>query len=612
MAGLTLAYKIEHEQKLGAFVDFTIYERQDDVGGTWLANRYPGLTCDVPIHIYTLPWCPKHDWSSFMAPGPEIRQYIRDASEKFDLVKFVRFNSKVISATWNDDVGRWDLEIQRNGEIIYDSCEVLVGAVGTQNTPFEPQIPGLSKFQGKFVHTGDWDDGLDCKDKRIAVIGNGSSGIQCFGALQKEAKSIVHYIRGPTWISMNYLAQFTKDGSNFAYSPKEKESFKDPTALLAYRQRLESLANGIFKNLVFQDTCQDVKKEFRASVEKLMKERLASHPELHGRLIPQYEPWCRRLTPGDDYLAAIQQPNAKLVDTPIESVTSTGLRTADGHTEEFDIIIAATGFVNSRVVPWTMTGLHGQTLASLWKDDVDGYLSVCAPSMPNYFSIGCGPNYTIANGSVLSSFGFVSDYVLKWARKIATEDIRSIVPRDDVIKQYNIYLQEVLRRTAWNGDCKSWYRKGRTNQYRTGITAIYPGSLMHFRSMLEEIRGEDFDIKYRSPNRFRFYGNGLTDLDMTDGADLAFYLQDTFRKENMLAPWWSSEDRNTLAGAGDRPGTTATSPQPDKQIQDGKHTSQPIVWSPVSLAPHPPGTPDHLSGNQMQAENQPSSLRDDL
>jgi cation diffusion facilitator CzcD-associated flavoprotein CzcO len=290
----------------------------------------------------------------------------------------------------------------------------------------------------------------------------------------------------------------------------------------------------IFKNLVYQETQQQLKKDFRAGIEKVMKKKLSARPDLFKRMLPNYQPWCRRLTPGDDYMVAIQQPNASLIDSPIETITPNGLRTADGQTEEVDVIVMATGFVNSRIFPWTMTGKDGKTLASLWKEDADGYLSVCAPSMPNFFTIGCGPNFTIANGSVLSSFGFTADYVLRWVCKIATEDIRSVLPRDDAVQAYNIYVQEVLRRTAWNEDCRSWYRKGRVDEYRTGITAIYPGSMMHYRSMLEELRPEDFEITYRSANRFRFYGNGLTALDMSEEPSLAFYLRDTMKLENTL------------------------------------------------------------------------------
>jgi cation diffusion facilitator CzcD-associated flavoprotein CzcO len=290
----------------------------------------------------------------------------------------------------------------------------------------------------------------------------------------------------------------------------------------------------IFKNLVFQETQQQLKKDFRAGIEKVMKQKLSARPDLFERMLPDHQPWCRRLTPGDDYMMAIQQSNAKLIDSPIEKITSTALHTANGETEEVDVIVMATGFVNSRIFPWTMTGKDGKNIASLWKEDANGYMSVCAPSMPNFFTIGCGPNFTIANGSVLSSFGFTADYVLRWVRKIATEDIKSVTPCDDAVQAYNIYIQEVLRRTAWNEDCRSWYRKGRVDEYRTGITAIYPGSMMHYRSMLEELRPEDFEITYRSANRFRFYGNGLTELDMSEDPNLAFYLAETMKLENTL------------------------------------------------------------------------------
>lgn len=402
--------------------------------------------------------------------------------------------------------------------------------------------------------TDDRDEKVNVEGKRIAVIGNGSSGIQAFGALQKQASSITHYIRSATWISLNYMSQFTRnmDGRNFscqcspiselvrpgAYSfpdtDDEKESFKDPQNLYDYRRKLESTSNGIFKNLVFDETAQEVKKGFRSSMEKVMKDRLNNNPELLKSLVPKYQPWCRRLTPGDGYLEALQEPNARLVDNPIETITATGVRTKNGEETEYDVIVAATGFVNSRVVPWKMLGRNGIPLAERFKEDADGYLSVCAPSMPNYFSIGCGPNFTIANGPVLSALGFISDYILQWARKIAEEDIHSICVKDSVVEAYNIYIQQVLRRTAWNRECESWYKKGRRDEYRTGITAIYPGSMMHFKSMLQQIRPEDFDLKYRSANMFRFYGNGLTDLDMHDNPDLSFYLEDTMKLDSIM------------------------------------------------------------------------------
>lgn len=109
-AGLTLAYKFNIEKQLGDIIDFQIYERQHDVGGTWLANKYPGLTCDVPIHIYTLPWAPKHDWTTYMASGQEIIEYIKDVKRKFQLDRWIEFNASVQQAQWDEDAGKWKLQ----------------------------------------------------------------------------------------------------------------------------------------------------------------------------------------------------------------------------------------------------------------------------------------------------------------------------------------------------------------------------------------------------------------------------------------------------------------------------------------------------------------------
>ncbi|RFU36301.1 Flavin-containing monooxygenase, partial [Scytalidium lignicola] len=510
-AGITIAYKIAHDLKLEDTIDLKIYEKQQDVGGTWLANHYPGLSCDVPIHVYTLPFNPKHDWKRFLATGPEIKEYIQETSAKFSLDKYMQFNSRVNSAVWDEASGKWQL------------------TVGSSSTPLMPTIDGIDNFKGRRVHTGDWDDSLDWKGKRVAVIGNGSSGIQAFRAMQEDASFITHFIRKPTWISMSYAHEFTPEGKNFEYSKEQIESFKDPETLFQYRKKIESYNNGLFKRLVFNETNQDSKLGFRKALEKFMSQHLHGDANLISQLQPSYQPWCRRLTPDDKYLEAIQAPNAEFVDKRIEAITDDGIRLADGSLRHYDIIVFATGFANSRTPPWTMKGRNGILLSERWKDNVDGYISVCAPDMPNYFSIGCGPNFPIANGPVLSALGFVADYILKWAVKISSEDIKSVTVNNEAVEAYNIYLQQILKRTAWNEDCDSWYKKGRADEYRTGITAIYPGSMNHFREMLNGIRGEDFDIVYNSNNRFNFVGNGLTKVDFVEGGDLAGYLSQTMK-----------------------------------------------------------------------------------
>ena len=146
------------------------------------------------------------------------------------------------SSIWNEERGKWALELTQNGTIIHDEADVLINGSGILNQWKMPDIAGLEAFTGKLVHTAAWDKTYDWSDKKIAVIGNGSSGVQIVPALQPKAARIVNYIRHPTWVSVNLCPDVTKDGmgTNFEYSEEEKAKFRDdPQAFLEYRKRVD-------------------------------------------------------------------------------------------------------------------------------------------------------------------------------------------------------------------------------------------------------------------------------------------------------------------------------------------------------------------------------------
>lgn len=206
-----------------------------------MKNRYPGAACDIPAHAYTFPFEPNPDWSHFYAPAPEIEAYIKRATAKWHLDEKVQFNSKVLSAHWDEDAGKWRLIVEQGGAHKSESCDVLVNGCGFLNKWKWPKIDGLVDFRGKLMHTACWDESYDWKGKRVAVIGNGSSGIQAVAAMAPKVSRMVNYVRNPTWISINFLAQHAKDGHNFAYSDEERKKFKeDPQAFFEYRKSLKA------------------------------------------------------------------------------------------------------------------------------------------------------------------------------------------------------------------------------------------------------------------------------------------------------------------------------------------------------------------------------------
>ncbi|KAJ5202173.1 hypothetical protein N7449_004252 [Penicillium cf. viridicatum] len=502
-SGLSLAYEAKYNKALEGCIDLTIYDKNDDIGGTWLENRYPGVACDVPAHIYTFPFEPNPDWSTFFASGSEIWSYIKRTSDKYGLAEHVQLRSKVLQAIWDEPSSTWCMKIRQNGEEKEVECDVLVDGSGFLNNWTWPNIEGLHDFKGQLLHTANWNLSLDVTGKKVAVIGNGASAIQVLPQLQKTAAQLTNYIRSPTWIFSNHAAGMTKDGTNFAFTEEEKTRFREnPALLLKYRKEIESCEDNFFS--VFFKNSQ-AQKAALIKAQARMRQRLGNDPDLCAKLIPNWELGCRRATPGDGYLEALCAENASVNNTPILRFTESGIQTAHEHTD-FDIIVCATGFDVSYRPPWTVRGRNGHQLHHAWSDSPEAYFGIAAPNTPNYF-IFIGPNSPVGHGTLLDSVFCVAKWILKWCRKMATEDIKSICVKQEALDDYNTYSQEFLKGMVWSGGCRSWYKN---NKVDGPVTALYAGSRLHFRDVLETFRTEDFDIQYGSVNRFRFMGNGMT------------------------------------------------------------------------------------------------------
>lgn len=433
----------------------------------------------------------------------------------------------MVEVVWNEDRGKWDLTIDQNGSIIRDEADILVNGGGVLNHWDWPRIPGLHDFRGPIVHTAAWTQDLDWADKRVGIIGNGSSGIQVLPQMQKTAKSLIQYVRGPSWVTPGMLAEFTPKGENFYYSEEQKKEWRDDdAAFLAYRKKLDAALNGYFF-LFLRNSPQQV--AVRPIFEKHMKEVLRNNPAFIETLVPQFAVGCRRLTPGPGYLEALQAENVKIRFDKIVKITKSGIVTApladtgspEEYEDELDIIVCATGFNVSYIPRWKMVGRKGVTLADLWKETASAYMGIAAPSMPNYFMF-TGPNSPYQHGTLMPAMESCADYIFRWARTISEQGIKSVCIKDDVLREYNEYTQKLLQRTVWTENCRSWFKKG--HEPDAPVAAMYGGSGIHYRQMLEAFRTDDFDIEYIDKgNRFGFMGNGLTQVEV-EGGDLSYYM----------------------------------------------------------------------------------------
>lgn len=503
------------------------------------------------------------DWNSFYAGGQEIWQYIRDTTTKYNLDEKVHFNTKVTETIWNSAKGKWDIKVEHNGQTSTDEADVLINGAGILNRWRWPSIPGLKSYKGTMLHSANWDASVSWDNKRVAIIGNGSSAIQILPQMQKTAAHITTYIRSPTWISTNFGAECSREGKNFAYTEEEKQQFRDdPHKLKKLRKEIEHGFNAFFYMVIKGSPEQEA---IRETFTKQMVQRLGGDEELCAKLIPEWGVGCRRLTPGDGYLEALREENVSVQFNDIAEITPNGIRTVDGEEEGFDIIVCATGFDVSFTPYWDLVGRNGIKLADTWSEDPvscnalplqgspspmlsclvsrsfknegiysrssltfpppqQAYLGICAPDMPNYFIFN-GPNCPIGHGSLLSVINWSSTYILRMIQKIASQNIKSVTVSRAACDDYNVYTQEFLKRTVWTSGCRSWYKNGKVEGR---VTAMYAGSILHYKEMLEEWRMEDFEFEFWGRNRFGFMGNGFTAREVRSGLggeDLAFYME---------------------------------------------------------------------------------------
>lgn len=183
-------------------------------------------------------------------------------------------------------------------------------------------------------------------------------------------------------------------------------------------------------------------------------------------------------------------------------------------------VVCATGFEVSYRPQYPIIGRNKVSLADKWADEPLSYMSLACPDIPNYF-VFTGPNATIGHGSLMESLGWSAEYMIKWIRKIATEGIKSIAPKEEVVSEYNAYGDEIHKTLVWSGGCRSWYKNNTVNGR---VTATFGGSALLYRRLISELRPEDFDIRYRSSNRFEFFGNGFMPFEFEDDVDLAWYV----------------------------------------------------------------------------------------
>ncbi|KAL1850047.1 hypothetical protein Plec18167_008252 [Paecilomyces lecythidis] len=446
--------------------------------------------------------------------GPkQIQTYLKAVVLHYGIDAYIQYNSKVGHAVWYEQRSQWSVSVEGKGVF---ECDVLVNAGGILNNPKFPNLKNLGNFNGELAHTAAWDETINAKDKRVAIVGAGASAIQTLPEMQSIATHVDIYIRTPSWITGPFGSQLEGE-LNHTYTEEERTRFRDDIEYsLRTRKNMETSFTGMHRAF-FKGS--DEQKEWRTKLEKRMRELIHSE-DLQQSLIPSFEAGCRRTSPGERYLAVLQKDNVEPIFTPIQEVTPRGIRDSNGVERPVDIIIAATGFDTSFRPRFPIIGRNGIDLRDSWKDEPNSYCGLAVSGFPNYL-IFLGPNTPIANGSLIGALEATADYFIRLLRKMITQRVASFDIRSDVQADFNTHTQDFMRHMVWTGSCRSWYKNS------TGkITAVWPGSGLHYREFLESDRWEDWEWHYKE-NRFQYWGQGLSTIETSGDKDkdLSYYIR---------------------------------------------------------------------------------------
>jgi cation diffusion facilitator CzcD-associated flavoprotein CzcO/acetyl esterase/lipase len=466
MSGLCMAIGL----KRAGIHDFVILEKQDGLGGTWWDNSYPGAHVDVPAPAYSFSFAPNPEWKRRFAAAPEIQAYMQAVAERHGLLAHMRLATRITEARFDEGAGDWQLATDR-GDVL--RARFFVCSTGPLNQPRWPDIPGLDSFQGKRLHSARWDHAYDMRDKRVAVIGTGSTASQLIPPLAHAARELHVYQRTANWVLPRLDRPYKALDRWLARFP--------PYAKLvrwAWVHALELGRRGFDEGTVAR----------RAMLRTAAAHLRRQVPDdiTRAKLTPPYPLGCKRIIYSNDFYPALVQPNVELVTDAIERITAHGIVTVDGREREIDALVCATGFDTVHLLSSVQViGTQGRSLREAWAKGPEAYHGIFVAGFPNMFLM-LGPNTATGHTSTLLYIEPEVAHAIACIKRVRKGGHRWIDVRPAVMRLHNEHLQQRLAGSVWSL-CRSWYRmdSGR-------IVALFPGFTKEYVKSLRRLDPDDY------------------------------------------------------------------------------------------------------------------------
>ena len=420
------------------FEDVTIFEKSAGPGGIWWDNSYPGAECDVPSAFYSYSFAP-HRWTRTHAGQREIQAYVADVIQRFGLADRVHYSTAVREARWEEARQEYTVRTDHD-EFRFD---VVISAVGMLNVPNYPRWPGLEDFRGPKFHTARWEHEHHLADKRVAVVGTGSTAAQVVPALARNVGEVIMFSREPAYVMPKNERDFTAE-----------EIARNAAPLRRKLMRARTFWN-VEKNVAWRSPKSRAQKHSRQSCLNYVEDVFADRPDLKAYATPDYPYGCKRPVQSTDLYPSLKQPNVRLVPNAVTAVTADGVIDDAGREHKADVLVMATGFK-----PWdflssvNIVGRGGRSLKGVWGEEPEAYLGIQVTGFPNLF-IMYGPNTNFF--CVTFMLEQQASYIVRALKRLVRKKGSAIEVRRSVMDFYNRRLDRSLSGKVLEAECHNYY-----------------------------------------------------------------------------------------------------------------------------------------------------------
>ena len=477
-SGLAMLYRL---RELGLSV--RVFEAGSDVGGTWYWNRYPGARCDVESMEYSYQFSEslqqEWDWSERHAAQPEILAYINHVVERFDLRPDIAFDTKVISARFDEEAIRWQIETEQGERV---SARFFIVAAGCLSNANVPQFPGQALFEDAIYHTGKWPhEGVDFSGQRVGVIGTGSSGIQAIPLIAEQAKKLFVFQR-----TANYSIPAGNAPLDPAFCQDIKANYPRFRELNSLRPGGFGSRNPVASQATLEASAQEREEDFEyrwtrggfgflsgftdlwsnpeanAIAAEFVRDKIRTivhDPEVAELLCPKQVIGCKRICLDTGYYGTFNRSNTRLVDVktaPITALSRTGLVCAD-ESFEVDSIVFATGFdaMTGAILKIDIQGAGGVSIREAWRAGPATYLGLGIAGFPNLFAIA-GPGSPSVLSNMLVSIEQHVNWIGECIGHMREQGLVRIEASAEAQEDWVSHANEVAAETLYTS-CNSWY-----------------------------------------------------------------------------------------------------------------------------------------------------------